>query len=74
MKYKRAFGALVGIAIGGTVAAIMHQSRKPLTYNLRDNDGKVATTGTAKDGHITVDGTLPYGRYTIREEEPAAAE
>ena len=29
MKHKRAFTALVGIAIGGAVAAIVHQLRKP---------------------------------------------
>lgn len=74
MKHKRAFTALVGIAIGGAVAAIIHQLRKPVTYNLRDSSGKVAATGTTKDGKVTVDGTLPYGTYTIREEDPAATE
>jgi hypothetical protein len=74
VKHKRAFTALVGIAIGGTVAAIIHQLRKPVTYNLRDSSGKVAATGTAKDGKVTVDGTLPYGTYTIREEDPATTE
>ena len=71
MKHKRAFTVLVGIAI---VAAIVHQLRKPVTYNLRDNSGKVAATGTAKDGKVTVNGTLPYGTYTIREEDPADTE
>lgn len=74
MKHKRAFRALVGIAIGGAVAAIIHQLRKPGTYNLRDSDGKVVSTGTVKNGKVTVDGPIPYGTYTIREEEPAAAE
>ena len=74
MKHKRTFTALVGIAIGGAVAAIIHQLRKPVTYNLRDSRGKGAATGTTKDGKVTVDGTLPYGTYTIREEDPAAAE
>lgn len=74
MEHKREFTALVGIAIGGAVAAIIHQLRKPVTYNLRDSDGKVVATGTTKDGKVTVGGPLPYGAYTIREEDPASAE
>lgn len=73
MKHKRTVTALVGIAIGGAVATVIHRLRKPLAYNLRGSDGKVAATGTAKDGRVTVDGPLPYGTYTIREDDPAAA-
>lgn len=74
MKHKRAFAALVGVTICGAVAAVVHQLRKPVSYNLRDADGKVAATGTTKDGKVTVDGPLPAGTYTIREEDPAAAD
>ena len=73
MEHKRAFTALVGIAIGVAAAAIIHRLRKPVTYTLRDRDGKVVATSTAKDGKATVDGTLPYGAYTVREGDPADA-
>jgi hypothetical protein len=74
MEHKRAFTALVGIVIGVAAAAIIHQLRKPVTYTLRDRDGKVVAASTAKDGKTTVDGTLPYGTYTVREGDPATAE
>lgn len=74
MKHKRAFAALVGVTICGAVAAVVHQLRKPVSYNLRDADGKVAATGTVENGEVKVDGPLPTGTYTIREEDPATAE